>query len=364
MMPTQSCNRNRGFTLVELLVVIAIIAVLIGLLLPAVQKVRDAAARVKCENNIKQLAIACHDYALSAGGGELPPAVLMFSTVNVNTPESGNVEFGPNWLVLILPFVEQAPLFDTVAGSVNTYMINGNPGWEEVGQKSVSSFLCPADQGAQIPWSSDGGSLIGGWARGNYACNAFGIHQEAGNGLPQTNGWASTIGGASPQNTDTNGTDPYYPTGVPVGTHGGGVMCINYGASLDGGIPDGTSNTVMLGEVRIGSLLAASDPRGTWAFGFPGASVLAGQASWDCTGPNDNLTLADDVGPGAVNAYQQGMGADVQDNYNQGEARSQHANGVVVAMCDGSVHFVVNSVSQPVWWYMNARDDGNVFEWP
>jgi prepilin-type N-terminal cleavage/methylation domain-containing protein/prepilin-type processing-associated H-X9-DG protein len=360
MTSNRSRHQHRAFTLVELLVVIAIIAVLIGLLLPAVQKVRQAAAKVKCENNIKQLAIACHNYSSSTGGGELPPAVQMFSTTTVNSPEYGDVLFGPNWLVLILPFVEQAPLFDTVAGPISSYMNDGNSNWRVVGQTTIQSFLCPVDQGAEIAWTG----LGGGWARGNYACNAFGIHQGAGNGLPDTNGWSSTIGGASPQNTDTNQTNPAYPTGVPVGTHGGGVMCINYGASLDGGIPDGTSNTVMLGEVRIGSTLAASDPRGTWAFGFPGASVLAGQASWDCTVPNNGLTLADDVGPGAVNDYKHEMGANIVQGYSQAEARSRHTGGVIVAMCDGSVRFVTNSVSQPIWWYMNARDDGAFWELP
>ncbi len=360
MQPIGIRSGARGFTLVELLVVIAIIAALIGLLLPAVQKVRETAAKIKCENNIKQLAIACHNYASSTAGGELPPAVQMISTDNVNTPESGDVEFGPNWLVLLLPYVEQGPLFDEIAGPVGAYMKDGNSTWQLVRKTTVNTFLCPVDQGANIAWTG----LGGGWARGNYACNAFGIHQYPGNGLPATNGWASTIGGASPRNTDTNQNDPSYPTGVPVGTHGGGVMCINYGASLDGGIPDGTSNTVMLGEVRIGSTLAASDPRGTWAFGFPGASVLAGQASWDCTGPNNDTTLADDVGPGAVNAYQQQMGAYIDDAYNQAEARSRHPGGVVVAMCDGSVRFVLNSVSQSIWWYMNARDDGATWELP
>jgi prepilin-type processing-associated H-X9-DG protein len=281
----------------------------------------------------------------------------MFSTANVNTPESGDVEFGPNWLVLLLPYVEQGDLFNTVASSVNSYMHDGNSTWESVGKTPVQSFLCPSDIGAQIAWTG----LGGGWARGNYACNAFGIHQEAGNGLPGTNGWASTIGGGSPENSNTNSDGS---TGVAVGTHGGGVMCINYGASLNGGIPDGTSNTVMLGEVRIGSTLSAADPRGTWAFGFPGASVLAGHASWDCTVPNNSDDLADDVGPNAVDAYKQEMGACISDEYNQAEARSRHTGGVVVAMCDGSVRFVPNTVSQPIWWYMNARDDGGVWELP
>ena len=102
-----------GFSLIELLVVIAIIAILIGLLLPAVQKVREAAARIQCGNNLKQLALACHNYHDATG--TLPPAVLMKRTGPgaVALADRATENFGPNWLVLILPFVEQGNLYAT-----------------------------------------------------------------------------------------------------------------------------------------------------------------------------------------------------------------------------------------------------------
>src|SRR3954451_4463452 len=97
---------KRGFTLIELLVVIAIIAILIGLLLPAVQKVREAAARAKCSNNLKQYALACHTY--HDVNNVFPPG----GKINAN----GNWDEKGSWQVYILPYMEQDPMFKSIPG--------------------------------------------------------------------------------------------------------------------------------------------------------------------------------------------------------------------------------------------------------
>ncbi|WP_439629795.1 DUF1559 domain-containing protein [Gemmata sp.] len=334
-------HTRRGFTLIELLVVIAIIAILIGLLLPAVQKVRESAARIKCSNNVKQLALACHAYHDNVG--TLPPSILLRSGES-RTSVSGN--FGPNWVVLILPYIEQGSLYNSLPSNPATYLsaATADQSWKNLKGTVLPGLLCPSDNGKDVQYSGSGG----GWARGNYACNAGGVH--GGSGISST-GYPSSEGGATP----TNGTNV---SSLPSTLAGGGVMCINWGAKLTG-INDGTSSTIMLAELRIGSYLGAGDPRGTWALGYTGASVISGQSSMDCRLPNGTENQADDC-DGCVNDPANGMGA-CSCGFQQANSRSKHLGGVDVAMADGSVRFVKNSVTPANWWYMNMRNDGNVW---
>jgi prepilin-type N-terminal cleavage/methylation domain-containing protein/prepilin-type processing-associated H-X9-DG protein len=362
-------RRRAGFTLVELLVVIAIIAILIGLLLPAVQKVREAAARTQCQNNLKQLALACHSY--HDVEGRLPPALLLeggsstnadFENPNPLAPPSSR-RHGPNWAVLILPHIEQGNLYATVAESVTAYRNRTGPialrsQWRTARTAKLAVMTCPTDaDGHAVPWAGAGG----GWARGNYAANAGGIHQQQGPGVVESIGWNSTRDGASPVYVSPAGP---FPPAVPLGTRAGGVMCLRWGAALTG-IPDGTTNTLLLGEVRTGGHLHPDDSRGTWALGFPGASVLAGQATWDCTVPNDKNGWADDC-EGCRDRPKEGMGAFASSGgggliFQQANSRSRHTGGVNGAMCDGSVRFLRNDISRANWFYLGSRDDGVVW---
>jgi prepilin-type N-terminal cleavage/methylation domain-containing protein/prepilin-type processing-associated H-X9-DG protein len=339
-------SRRSAFTLIELLVVIAIIAVLIGLLLPAVQKVREAAARTKCSNNLHQLALACHNY--HDVNGSLPPAIQMRPGVP-RTSASGS--FGPNWVVFILPYIEQGNLYNVVSGQIPLYMTGGNQGWRQIRGASIPTMICPSDAGHAVLWTG----AQGGWARGNYACNAGGIHQDVTPPGSNATAWLSTESGNSPVLVSAG------MAAVPLNTSAGGVMCINWGSRLQAlTSQDGTANTIMLAEVRVGSHLSPADSRGIWALGFPGASVICGQSSWDNTLPNTTEDNSDDC-EGCINDPRGGMGAWPGCPFQQANARSRHTGGVNVAMGDASVRFVRNSVPKDVWFYMNSRDDGRAW---
>src|SRR5947209_5486876 len=137
---TPPLRRQRGFTLIELLVVIAIIAVLIGLLLPAVQKVRGAAARISCANNLKQIALAAHNY--EGSNGKFPPGLNSVNWLGV--------------LAYLLPYVEQDNAFRLIPQNELNPATSTTPWWGSIGRGSnapmitagrtnIKNYRCPAD---------------------------------------------------------------------------------------------------------------------------------------------------------------------------------------------------------------------------
>lgn len=314
-----SISKRTAFTLIELLVVIAIIAVLIGLLLPAVQKVREAAARSTCSNNLKQLALACHSY--HDNNGSFPAAGI--HNVSGTFASASSTSYAHGWGVEILPFIEQINLhaiynMDTLRARDNVQVVGTD----------LSTMKCPSDAGPRTPWSNQTP-----FAKGNYAVNC-----GAGNAFSQTDFNLKRERG------------PFH-----IGRH--------YGAEI-AAIEDGTSNTILLAELVAGE--RSGDVRGVWSYPT-GSFISGGQPSY-----SDNRILLPPNGNALDDSLMDRPGrcsADADDRWLRcvgggsrafQTARSKHSGGVNVALADGSVRFIRDNIPLQTWRNLLAAADGNV----
>jgi prepilin-type N-terminal cleavage/methylation domain-containing protein/prepilin-type processing-associated H-X9-DG protein len=292
-------HRRRGaFTLIELLVVIAIIAILIALLVPAVQKVREAAARTQCQNNLKQLGVALHNFHDQYKG----------------FPKAGKRTSELSWHVFILPYIEQTTLFtqfNFAAGAFNGAPGNRGPMKNEMALNRVSTFLCPAStiermltvapNNVNLPELIDGTTAV-------YTTHYYGIMGPKGTSPVTTQPYLTVNA------TDAHGgyslEGPFMPEITAVA---GVTPPVGYKTTH---ITDGTSNTIMVGEISWENNITGTRYR-SWVRGCDGAPVCAGVRNVANAINSPSIALFNDIAFG-----------------------SNHGGGANFALADGSVRFL------------------------
>ena len=284
--------RRQGFTLIELLVVIAIIAVLIGLLLPAVQKVRAAAARTQCANNLKQVGVAVHNYA-SANESAFPQ----------NDSPSGNRRI--SWQTVILPYIEQEAVFRMIDPNQNWFVSAGGCTNRAAGQTRIKQYICPAGQHAQRMITIEDPEL----------------------GSPATFTAAPT---------DYTVVEGFYYSTTPTNWIEGTIRNLSgVGKRRIIDVTDGTSNTVIVLEI--------ADKPYKWQAGVmtgtPGTQIINNSNNGAWGNPNNNNIRGWDVS-GTIQ-----FGPYVVNKNNGAAPYGFHPAGAHMLLADGSVQFLVENTT-------------------
>jgi len=349
-----------AFTLIELLVVIAIIAILIGLLLPAVQKVREAAARAQCVNNLKQIGLALHNY--HDANSVFPSGYVDGNPAGPSTPDN-DVGPGWGWAAYLLPYVEQGILFEQINFSVGI----GTGSNTTLSQTVVKLYQCPSDPNQQpcviYNWNTGGTVTV---AHANYAgCNGWVecFVNAGGNYNPSSDG-----GTAEDGNTATGPADM-----TSTGLAGDGLFYRN-SKNTFASVIDGLSNTIFVGE-----RCAAHSPV-TWTGAVANGMCPAWMSTTPWTtpytppgqapaGPNGTAYDNADYGEALCLAHCNADHLPCSDNpfYDPDTYWSMHlGSGANFLFGDGSVHFLNTSIDPYTYQHLATiagNDSINIISW-
>ena len=318
-------SRN-GFTLVELLVVIAIIGILIGMLLPAVQQVREAARRTQCQNNERQIALAMFNYESSLG--KLPYG-------SIGAAEG-------TWVVWLMPYIEQGTLANLYDQNERYYHANN----QDVVKNGIATYQCPSDESQIVDPAGSG--AFHGIRKMNYVVN-----------LGNTGWWNDVIvNGRYRIPAPAAQADDPYASGTPVIYQGAPFTLegnlddkIQFGLET---LVDGTSNTLMASEIIQGIGGPGWDLRGLvfWGYGAGFSTIILPNADLPDRMQSTSYFINEPPNPPAALF-------DADHPIMLG-ARSKHPGGVNVCYCDGSTHFVSDTVEVGVWRAMSTAKGGEV----
>ena len=328
-----------GFTLVELLVVIAIIGVMVGLLLPAVQAAREAARRMSCGNNLKQIGLALHNYHDTYR--KFAPARVRTNGVSgVNAWNSNNI----SWHARILAQMEQAPLYD----QINWQLWDGQ-NQPLIRAAVVPAYRCPSDPGTgNFPWLDPTGVRRTGSARvaGDEPVN-----------------YVACIGHDAQMRPAATSRGFLYDLSV------NGVTRVNTGMMSMADFIDGTSNTLAVSEIIIGHPRSRTNPapdnqagadlvtnvaNGCTGVNFAAGATLAGRGmSWFRGFEVAHMGFTSVMTPNS-NLWDCGGNS----NHMMMAARSVHPGGVQATLVDGSVKFFTESIDLNTWRFMGGAKDG------
>jgi prepilin-type N-terminal cleavage/methylation domain-containing protein/prepilin-type processing-associated H-X9-DG protein len=306
---------RQAFTLIELLVVIAIIAVLIGLLLPAVQKVREAASRMQCQNNLKQMGLGLHNYHNS---NQNLPSGYIASQPNGDPNFSSAPGWG--WAAMLLPYIEQGNLFNQIQPAIQANVPINSPTVAAAIQTRITLYICPSDL-------TPAGSF-----------NVWGLPANPSYPLVYFQGSASGVIAAPSSYAACVGRDEDSDAD---GVTGSGVFYCNSHTKLTD-IVDGTSQTILIGE------RAWNSAQGVWAGAIPGCAMAFGPNN-PClsviSGGQPNSPIY--APPMLVQAHAHLVNPTTDGDGGLDDYSSMHPGGANVLFGDGSVHFTLSTPPDP-----------------